>query len=449
MNIVVFGLGYLGATNAACMAELGHDVLGVELDDARRESLAAGHLPFYEPELPELLTKHIDSGKLRVTDSYQEAADWGDVHFIAVGTPQRRGEYAADLKYVNAVVDGLVPLLQRDTVIFGKSTVPVGTCVRLQDRISELAKPDVRVHLGWNPEFLREGHAVVDTLRPDRLVLGVEEHGVEEHSSDTHDGTEPGPAERAARKIYAPLISDGVPFIVMSPASAEIVKVAANSFLATKISFINAIAEICEAAGADVADVADAIGHDDRIGRKFLNAGLGFGGGCLPKDIRAFMARAGELGASEALSFLREVDNINLRRRNRIVDVAKTACGGSVLSKRIAVLGAAFKPDSDDVRDSPALNVAGQLQLQGASVSIYDPKAIDNSRALFPTLYYEDSVLGAVRNADLVMVLTEWREFVELDPQQISSVTSKKAIVDGRLCLDRAKWTNAGWAVFK
>ncbi len=251
MNIVVFGLGYLGATHAACMAELGHDVLGVELDDARRESLAAGHLPFYEPELPELLTKHIDSGKLRVTDSYQEAADWGDVHFIAVGTPQRRGEYAADLKYVNAVVDGLVPLLQRDTVIFGKSTVPVGTCVRLQDRISELAKPDVRVHLGWNPEFLREGHAVVDTLRPDRLVLGVEEHGVEEHSSGTHDGTEPGPAERAARKIYAPLISDGVPFIVMSPASAEIVKVAANSFLATKISFINAIAEICEAAGAE------------------------------------------------------------------------------------------------------------------------------------------------------------------------------------------------------
>ena len=430
MKLVVFGLGYLGATHAACMAELGHDVLGIEVDDTRREALSRGEVPFYEPGLPELVQKHLASGRLQISDSYEKAADWGDVYFIAVGTPQAKGEYSADLRYVDAVIDTLVPLLDRPVVVLGKSTVPVGTCQRLTNRADELAKDGVAVEIAWNPEFLREGHAIDDTLTPDRLVVGVQPGGS---------------AEDVAREVYAPIIDAGTPFLVMTTPSAEMVKVAANSFLATKISFINAIAEVCEAAGADVTEVADAIGYDDRIGRKFLNAGLGFGGGCLPKDIRAFMARAGELGAAEALSFLREVDNVNMRRRTRIVELAREVCGGSLLGARIAILGAAFKPESDDVRDSPALNVAGQIQLQGASVTVYDPKAMDNSRKLFPTLDYAESIYSASKRADAVLILTEWREFVDLDPIHLGDTVSKRNVIDGRLCLDADRWRRAGW----
>ena len=429
MKLVVLGLGYLGATHAACMAELGHGVLGVEVVPEKRELLAAGKVPFYEPGLPELLKKHIDSGQLRVTGSYDEAADFADVFFIAVGTPQKKGEYSADLQYVDAAVDQLVPLLTRDAIILGKSTVPVGTAARLAERADELAK-DISVEIAWNPEFLREGFAVNDTLHPDRLVLG------------RFIG---GSAESVAREVYGSIIDDGTPFIITDPPTAELVKTSANAFLATKISFINAMAEVCDAAGADVQAIANAIGYDERIGRKFLNAGLGFGGGCLPKDIRAFMARAGELGAAEALSFLREVDNVNMRRRTRIVDLVRTVCGGSLLGTRIGVLGAAFKPESDDVRDSPALNVAGQIQLQGASVTVYDPKAIENSRKLFPTLDYANSAIDACRDADIILVLTEWSEFVALDPVEIGSAVRSKKVIDGRMCLPRSAWEKAGW----
>jgi len=429
MRLAVMGMGYLGATHAACMAEFGHEVLGVEADSARLAKLRMGEVPFYEPDLPELLRKHIESGQLQVTDSYETAADWGDVFFIAVGTPQKRGEPAADLSYVDAVVEELVPRLQRDAIILGKSTVPVGTAQRLAERADELAK-DILVEIAWNPEFLREGYAVQDTMHPDRLVLG--------HMAG-------GKAEVVAREIYAPVLAEDTPFILTDTATAELVKASANAFLATKISFINAIAEVCMAAGADVTAVADAIGYDARIGRKFLNAGIGFGGGCLPKDIRAFMARAGELGASEALTFLREVDNVNMRRRTRMVEVARAACGGSLLGARVAILGAAFKPESDDVRDSPALNVAGQIQLQGASVTVYDPKAIANSRIIFPTLEYADSAMEACERADVILVLTEWKEFVELDPDALGAVVSRRVVVDGRLCLDRAGWLQRGW----
>jgi UDPglucose 6-dehydrogenase len=429
MRLAVMGMGYLGATHAACMAEFGHEVLGVEADSARLAKLRMGEVPFYEPDLPELLRKHIESGQLQVTDSYETAADWGDVFFIAVGTPQKRGEPAADLSYVDAVVEELVPRLQRDAIILGKSTVPVGTAQRLAERADELAK-DILVEIAWNPEFLREGYAVQDTMHPDRLVLG--------HMAG-------GKAEVVAREIYAPVLAEDTPFILTDTATAELVKASANAFLATKISFINAIAEVCMAAGADVTAVADAIGYDARIGRKFLNAGIGFGGGCLPKDIRAFMARAGELGASEALTFLREVDNVNMRRRTRMVEVARAACGGSLLGARVAILGAAFKPESDDVRDSPALNVAGQIQLQGASVTVYDPKAIANSRIVFPTLEYADSAMEACERADVILVLTEWKEFVELDPDALGAVVSRRVVVDGRLCLDRAGWLQRGW----
>lgn len=428
--MTVIGMGYLGATHAACMAELGHEVLGVEIDARKLDKLRGGEIPFFEPGLAELLRKHLNDGRLQVTDSYQQATDWGDLFFVAVGTPQKKGESSADLAYVDAVIDELVPALTRNAVTFGKSTVPVGTTERLTQRADKLAKDGLIVEIAWNPEFLREGYAIQDTLRPDRLVLGC------------YPG---GDAERTAREVYAPLLAAQSPFIVTDPATAELVKVSANAFLATKISFINAVAEVCSAAGADVQAVADAIGYDPRIGRRFLNAGLGFGGGCLPKDIRAFMARAGELGAAEALTFLREVDNVNMRRRTRMVEVARSACGGSLLGLRIAILGAAFKPDSDDVRDSPALNVAGQLQLQGAAVSVYDPKALENSRAVFPTLDYADSVMAACDRADAVLVLTEWAEFVDLDPSALGGAVRHRVVVDGRMCLDKARWEAAGW----
>lgn len=427
----VLGTGYLGATHAACMAELGHEVLGVDVDPVKIERLESGEVPFYEPGLEEVLQRNLASGRLRFTTSYEEAAEFADIHFLGVGTPQKRGEFAADMRFVDSVIESLAPLLTGPSVIFGKSTVPVGTAQRLGARARELAPAGAEVEVAWNPEFLREGFAVQDTLHPDRLVLGV-------------DRDRPGRAESVAREVYAQLLSEGVPFVSTDLATAELVKASANAFLATKISFINAISEVCEASGADVTVLADAIGHDVRIGRRFLNAGIGFGGGCLPKDIRAFMARAGELGADQALTFLREVDNINMRRRTRMVELAREACG-SLLGARVAVLGAAFKPDSDDVRDSPALNVAGQIQLQGAAVSVYDPKAMDNSKSLFPTLTYASNALDACRGADVVLVLTEWAEFRKLLPADLNAVVRKKSIIDGRNCLRPEDWRESGW----
>ncbi|PHV65365.1 UDP-glucose dehydrogenase family protein [Williamsia muralis] len=432
MRITVLGTGYLGATHAACMAELGHQVLGVDVDPSKIAKLQAGEVPFYEPGLEDVLKRNIAEGRLSFTDSYAQAADFADAHFLAVGTPQKRGEYAADLRYVDSVIQELAPLITRPSVIFGKSTVPVGTAERLGALARRLAPVGEGLEVAWNPEFLREGHAVKDTLTPDRLVLGT-------------DPTRGGLAEAFARDIYSAPLAAGVPLVTTNLATAELVKVSANAFLATKISFINAIAELCEAAGADVTKLADAIGHDERIGRKFLNAGIGFGGGCLPKDIRAFMARAGELGADQALTFLREVDNINMRRRTWMVEQAKKSCGGSFLGSRVAILGAAFKPESDDVRDSPALNVAGQIQLQGATVNVYDPKAMDNSRALFPTLSYCSSVEEACEGADTVLVLTEWKEFTEIDPSLLAKIVRNRSVVDGRNCLDPETWSGAGW----
>jgi UDPglucose 6-dehydrogenase len=429
-RITVIGTGYLGATHAACMAELGYEVLGMDVDAEKIAALAAGRVPFFEPELEDLLAKHVASGRLKFTTSYAEVAGFGaDVHFICVNTPQRKGEYAADLRYVESVVDGLAPHLDQPTVIAGKSTVPAGTAVRLTERFAELAPAGAQVELAWNPEFLREGYAVGDTLRPDRLVIGV---------ASKH-------AEEVLRDVYAPLTDAGVPLVVTDLATAELVKNAANAFLSTKISFINAMAEVCEAAGGDVMKLSEALSYDARIGGRFLVPGLGFGGGCLPKDIRAFMARAGELGVDQALAFLKEVDAINMRRRVRMVDLAREQCDGSFLGKRVAVWGAAFKPNSDDVRDSPALNVAASILLQGAQVTVYDPKANDNAAKLFPTLTYADSALEAARGAHVILHLTEWQQFRELDPHEVAQYVSVRHIVDGRNALDAEKWHSAGW----
>lgn len=435
MRMTVIGTGYLGATHAACMAELGHEVLGVDVDENKISALKSGQVPFYEPGLPEVLERNIEAGRLDFSTDYEEAAEFGHLHFLGVGTPQRRGSYAADMTYVKAVITDLVPKLKGDHIIFGKSTVPVGTAAELQELANELAPEGTTVEIAWNPEFLREGYAVKDTITPDRIVLGVGETNNESR------------AEEVAREVYAQPLSQDTPFIVTDWQTAELVKVSANAFLATKISFINAVSEICEIAGADVTALADAIGLDERIGRKFLGAGLGFGGGCLPKDIRAFMARAGELGADQALTFLREVDAINMRRRDRVVDLAKEAFNGSLLGHRVTVLGCAFKPNSDDVRDSPALAVAGSLSLAGAAVTVYDPEGMDNAKKVFPTLDYAANTDDALREAELVILATEWKQFKELDPQQAGQLVDNMHIIDGRNVLPVADWQQAGWKV--
>lgn len=426
-RLTVIGTGYLGITHAACMADLGYEVLALDIDADKIRRLQSGELPIHEDGLEELLQSGLASGRLRFTTSYEEVAEFGDVHFLCLGTPQKQGEYAADVSQLDNSIDALAPHLKRDALVVGKSTVPVGTANRLAERLQRLAPAGEGVELAWNPEFLREGFSVVDTLKPDRIVLGVRS----------------AKAEETLREIYRPL--GDVPIVVTDFATAELVKVAANAFLATKISFINAMAEVSEASGADVVQLAKALSYDNRIGGRSLNAGLGFGGGCLPKDIRAFMARAGELGADQALTFLREVDAINMRRRTRMVDLARELLGGSFQGSTVGVLGAAFKPNSDDIRDSPALDVAVTIKNLGARVSVYDPVALDNARKAFPDLGYATSAMEAARDANVVLLLTEWAEFVALDPAELGSVVATRKIVDGRNALDPAVWRAAGW----
>ena len=427
-RLSVIGTGYLGATHAVCLAELGHHVVGVDVDAAKVDRLNAGQVPFFEPGLPDLLRRHVGTDRLRFTTSYADAAAFADIHFVCVGTPQRADGLAADVSHVEEAFATLARHAGGPALIVGKSTVPTGTAARMQ-RLARAAHADGRVEVAWNPEFLREGFAVADTLRPDRMVFGVDSAW----------------AEARLRAAYAAVIAAGTPVLVTDFATAELVKVAANAFLATKISFINAMAEICEATGADVTMLADAMGYDDRIGRKFLNAGLGFGGGCLPKDIRAFIARAEELGVEQAGSLLRNVDDINQRRRARTVHLSAEVLGGSVAGARVAALGAAFKPDSDDVRDSPALDVAAGVQRLGAEVTVYDPQAMANARRLHPRLGYAASLTEAVRGADLVLLLTQWPQFQTMDPVEVGELVARRNLVDGRTVLDPARWRAAGW----
>jgi UDPglucose 6-dehydrogenase len=430
MKISVMGTGYLGAVHAVCMAHLGHEVVGYDTKSSTIEALASGTPHFYEPGFEELLKSTLETGRLRFSDTPEAAVSDAEVHFICVGTPQSSGSEAADMSYVDSAVRTVMDLATCDGLIVGKSTVPVGTASRLAGELLQSSTTD-RMEIAWNPEFLREGRAIEDTLNPDRLVFGV--------TSEY--------AEKSLLDVYAKLIAEGTPYVITDLPTAEMVKVAANSFLATKISFINAMAEICEVAGADVVTLSNALGYDERIGRKFLNAGLGFGGGCLPKDIRAFGARAGELGASDALSFLREIDKINMRRRDKAVSVAASLLGGSFLGKNVAVLGAAFKPESDDVRDSPALNVAAAMHLKGASVRVHDPKAIENAKARFPTLTYCTTLADACDRADLVVLATEWSEYRSIDPTSFKKLVREPRLLDTRNALEHEYWAAAGWRV--
>ena len=427
MKLSVIGAGYLGATHAAAMSSLGFHVIAIDRDAVKVERLNRGELPFYEPGLSELLTSEIKSGRLNFSSNLQDAND-ADVHFICVGTPQQESGLAADLTDLLKVIDELAPICKSGSLIVGKSTVPVGTAQSLQTRI---AKINPKVELAWNPEFLREGFAIQDTLKPNRIVVGVTSNQ----------------AENILKDVYRKLIDAGVPWIRADLPTSELVKVAANSFLATKISFINAMAEICEVAGGDVSVLAKAIGYDPRIGEKFLQAGIGFGGGCLPKDIRAFMARSEELGARQSLEFLREIDSINLRARNRVIDLVRADLGVDLKGRRIAVLGAAFKPDSDDVRDSPALDIAIQLHQAGAEVKIHDPKAMATAKSRFPELQFAADAQAALTGAELVLHLTEWKEYRELDPKQVAGLVVRKSLIDGRNILDLDDWQKAGFKV--
>ena len=433
MRITVIGTGYLGATHAACMAQIGHNVLGVDIDPGKVAKLQSGEVPFFEPDLDKAVKDSLTAGRLRFTDSYEEAADFAEVHFLTVGTPQNDTDLGANLAYVNAAVDALSPHLIRPALIVGKSTVPVGTAERLASRARSIAPVGESLELAWNPEFLCEGFAVRDTLHPDRIVVGVEDH------YETR-------AAKTLAELYGPLLTKhAIPFLVTNLATAELVKVAANVFLATKISFINAISELCEVASADVTLLADAIGIDKRIGRPFLDAGLGFGGGCLPKDLHALMARADELNLDHVVQLMRVVDDVNIRQRARVVDATRGICG-TLRGARVAILGLAFKPNSDDIRDSPALDVANQLQLQGAKVSVFDPKAMDNARQLSPTLDYALSTPDACRGADVVLILTEWDEFRKIRPEKLAPIVGSKRVIDARNCLDAESWRSAGWS---
>ena len=425
LKLSVIGTGYLGATHAAAMASLGFHVVGIDIDPTKIATLSRGEIPFYEPGLDTLLQEQVKSGRLTFSSNFADAKDV-DVHFLCVGTPQVKDGLAADLTYVNASLEAVAAIAKDGALVVGKSTVPVGTAARLRKRLLEI---NPKADLAWNPEFLREGFAVEDTLHPNRLVVGV-----------TNDR-----AEDILKEVYAANILENTPWVRADLPTSELVKVAANSFLATKISFINAMAEICEAAGGDVTVLAKAIGYDPRIGNRFLQAGIGFGGGCLPKDIRAFMARAEELGASQALEFLREIDSINIRARQRVIELVRKDLSEDLRGRKVAVLGAAFKPDSDDVRDSPALDIAVQIQAAGAVVTIHDPKAMEPAAKRFPVLNFAQSVDECVKEADIVLHLTEWKMYRELDPAALKHVVSQAIMIDGRNALDREKWIAAGW----
>ena len=431
LRISVIGTGYLGLTHAVCMADLGHQVLAIDVDADKIAKAARGEVPFFEPGLEPLLRKNLESGRLRFTGSFADVGEFGDVHFLCVGTPQAPGG-DADLSHLYAAVDALAPHLTRESLLVGKSTVPVGTARLLLAKARAAAPAGDLVDLAWNPEFLREGYAVRDSLTPDRIVLGVTS----------------GRAERILRQVYAMPLATGIPALTMDLETAELVKVAANAFLATKISFINVMAEMCEAAGADVLQLADAIGLDERIGRKFLSPGLGFGGGCLPKDIRAFRAAAAERGVNSLVGLLTTVDAINLGRRARVAELTRSAVGGDLAGKRIAVLGVAFKPNSDDIRDSPGLDICDRLSAEGALVTVHDPVAMANAARVRPGLRYVDSVGEAAQDAEVVLHLTEWSDYRAIDPAALAEIVAKPVLIDARCTLDAGLWREAGWTVY-
>ncbi|WP_434995267.1 UDP-glucose dehydrogenase family protein [Arthrobacter sp. Ld5] len=427
MRISVIGCGYLGTVHAEALSALGHDVTAVDTDRDRIHQLSCGGVPFFEPGLTPLLDAGRRAGTLRFTSDVAEVADC-DVHFLCVGTPQQKTTHHADLTHVFSAVEALAPHLREGSVVAGKSTVPAGTSATLRRLLAGTG-----ADLAWNPEFLRQGTAVDDSLHPDRLIYGVAEGAAGARTAGVLD------------EVYAPLLAAGVARLVTGFTTAELAKSAANAFLALKVSYMNGIAEICDGVGADVSALAGAIGLDPRIGGKYLNAGAGFGGGCLPKDIRSLRAQAHDADAHSLAALLGLVDDMNTEARRRIHDLARHMCGGALSARRITVLGAAFKPHTDDVRDSPSIDIALQLARSGAAVTITDPQALPTACLNYPQLHFEADTVQALRGAELTILLTDWPQYRALDPSDTAAVVSRRAILDGRNALPSNAWRSAGW----
>ncbi|MFI2565441.1 UDP-glucose dehydrogenase family protein [Paenarthrobacter sp. NPDC018779] len=433
MKISVIGCGYLGAVHAATLASMGHNVVGIDVDSHKVEQLNKALAPFHEPGLDELLGDGRTTGRLVFTTDFSAAAD-AQVHFLCVGTPQSKTSDTADLSYLMSATRSLLPHLAKGAAVVGKSTVPVGTVETVRAVLARRSD----VLLGWNPEFLRQGTAVKDSLVPDRLVYGV----------PGGKGAAAGaPVTAVLDAVYEPLITAGIPRLVCNFATAELIKSASNAFLATKVSFINAMAELCDASGADVSELSEAMGLDPRIGNRYLHAGLGFGGGCLPKDIRSFRAQSRELDVPSVDEWMALVDTVNLNQRSRAVDVAREMCRGFLSGRTVTILGAAFKPDTDDIRDSPALDVAAQLASAGAHVTVTDPKAINNAWIRYPQIRFEASTKRALEGAELVLLLTEWNEYMQLSPVEVGALVRRRMVLDARNVLDAEAWRTAGWTV--
>jgi UDPglucose 6-dehydrogenase len=431
MRVSVIGCGHLGIPHAAAMAEIGHEVIGVDLDQTKIDRLNAGDCPIYEEGLPELLSTHTASGRLRFTTSLAEAAAFADVHFLAVGTPIDADGRSYDTGQVFGAARALAPHLTRPCVIIGKSTVTVGTTRDLAALLARLSPAGESVEVVWNPEFLREGHAIEDTLRPDRIVAGVPS----QHAEDV------------VREVYAPLLRNRIPLFVTDPPTAELIKGAANAYLGMKISFINGVADMCATAGADVHQLTEAIGVDPRIGRGGLNAGPGYGGGCLPKDVRAFTASARALGAHDAATLLRAAERVNEGRPAAALDLIEQTLGRTVDGVRVTVWGASFKAGTDDVRESPALAIATLMHQRGAQVTVHDPHAVPTALVRHPELDYTESLEESAKGAELIVLATEWPQFRDADPKALAALVTVPVLVDLRNLLHADVWRTAGWTV--
>lgn len=428
MLVTVIGLGRLGLVHAAVMAKLGHQVIGIEMNGERVAALQNGVTPFFEPGLEDLLEEVLDTGRLVFQTQHEESSRKADVHFICVGTPQSSSGDAADTSYVFDAIEKLAPFMHPDAVVVGKSTVPVGTAAAALALLNKTSGK--KLHLVWNPEFLREGHAVADTMRPDRVVIGRQNSF----------------AESVLRDCYREILNLGTPVVTCDFETAELVKVAANAFLATKISFINAIAEVAESTGADTELIADALGLDDRIGRKFLNNGLGYGGGCLPKDTRSLKSIAKKSQAQGLSDLLDSVEAINVGRKTRVVNLAKELLG-DISGKRVVILGAAFKPNTDDIRDSPAIEIAELFAQHGASVAVQDEMASHVVTQELPKFDAFESVDEAINGADLLVIATEWASYTTLAPKELGALVAQKNLIVARKSVDARLWSDYGWTV--
>ena len=427
MNVVMIGAGYVGLVSGACFAEFGANVVCVDKDERRIDALREGKIPIYEPGLDDLVERNVKAGRLAFATELGEPVAGADLVFIAVGTPTRRGDGYADLKYVYAAAEEVAAYLQKYTVIVDKSTVPVGTA-REVERVIRKANPSADFDVASNPEFLREGSAISDFMRPDRVVLGVES----------------ARAEAMLRELYRPLNLIEAPIQVTDLESAEIIKYASNAFLATKISFINEISQLCEKTGADVHAVAKGMGLDGRIGKKFLHAGPGYGGSCFPKDTVALIRMAQEHGVSSRI--VEAVVEVNASQKARMVAKVREALGGSVADKHIAVLGLTFKPETDDMRDAPSLAILPALADRGAVIKAHDPAGMEEARKVLPeSIQYADTIDAAVRDADAVILMTEWNQYRGLDLEKLKSQMRGNVFVDLRNVYERSMMEKHGF----